>query len=266
VIKIAAAFLALASWTPTLQDKAGLELVYRLKFAENFKGDRAQAAQDARKLLVRRLERLSIPGASVAEGEEARVKVLLPALDPEALFDCKAVLSRRGLVECCEVASKEIQEAFNRDGTVPDGYRAVDQPEALRKQTEDDYAAWNGPKLLVRREPVFDSRALRKAEAREELTFASKTWALELEVDAAAARRLDDAVKDLFARRPHGLLALLVDGGLRNRPAVRSEALGGHAMVSGLDKAEARSLALALGGGVLLVPLELESERRRDGK
>jgi len=243
------------------RDEGKVELTYRLLFPDTFGGDRKDAAARTRAVLDRRLETRGIRGAKVSVEEDTHVRVTLPPVDRATLQQCMELIVLPGRLELNVAAPKDTQEAFNKDKKVPEGYKVVSVPADQRRDAE--YEAWGQGEVLVRTEPLLENKHIVQAEPREVVDPAGTRWTTFVEVDDAGARRLDEAAKELYHRRPPGLIAILLDGRLRSIPAVQSESFGGHATITALkNEAEAQAFSVVLKAGSLPVPLG----RLKDGK
>lgn len=264
---MAAAWVALLSTlcaAAALQEGEGLELRYTI---EAVKGDAAPVHRKLQEVIERRLS--SLKARVSLSGDELRVR--LAGFDPDRARDCKRLLSSMGRLELCPAAAQPVQEKFNQDGIVPEGYRAVDNPSPPKAE---EYAAWNGKKLLVEAKSIVEGRQFLESEARQELVIGGSQWVTAWELDEEGARLFDQAAKVLFERKPPGLLAILLDGKLKSAPAIRSPAFKGHGQVSGAKtEEEAKDLAIVLKSGSLparigrmkegaFVPGEPAEERR----
>jgi preprotein translocase subunit SecD len=117
--------------------------------------------------------------------------------------------------------------------------------------------------VLLRTDAVVRSKHIQEAEPREEIVPGGKRWVTSFVLDAEGAKRFDAAAKELYERRPAGLLGIVLDGELKSMPAVQSPVFHGRGQISGAKSEEdARDLAAILRGGELVVPLG----SRRDGK
>jgi len=232
----------------------GVRLVYAIEPG----GDPSTVKGAMRDAVVRRLESLRRGRVEVwIEGDAVVAKItgIAPALAP----DYRKLLGKQGLLELCSVATGEVQEQFNRDGVVPAGYRAVENPAASRGP---EVQAWNGPKLLIVHQPVVHGRQIVASEARQDLVIGGAQWVTTFELDADGARRFDEAAKILYEARPAGMVAILFDGTLRSAPVVRSPSFGGHGQISGAkSEQEAKELAAILRSG----PLPARLGRMEDG-
>jgi preprotein translocase subunit SecD len=165
----------------------------------------------------------------------------------------------RGQLHLSLVAPIPVQEQFNKDKVVPEGYKAVENQERSRG---GEYEAY-GAQLLVRKEPVVEGRHIVNAEPSQEMVPGGARWVTSFEMNAEGARLFDEAAEKLYRQRPVGLIAIMLDGKVRSAPAVQSPSFHGRAQVSGAkDVEDAKELAIILRTGAFPVPLgEPEFER-----
>jgi preprotein translocase subunit SecD len=235
------------------QDPA-VELVYRLKFPDDFKGDRKATSARTLELVRRRLAALQ-PKAAVKAGDGETLVVTAPL---DSAFEVRKAVGRPGTLALKMTAELLVQEAFTLDGAVPDGWRVWE----AKAPPGPEYEVYGG-KVLLREENVVDHRHLVKAEAVQELHPGGPRWSVSVELNAEGARRFDEAAKTLCDRRPPGLLAILIDGVVVSMPVVRSPEFRGKAVLAGSgNEAEAKETARLWMLGALDVPLELEVERK----
>src|SRR5579862_999404 len=235
---------------------AGIDLGFRMRLPDELQAQRAQMSRDAEYVVRKRLAAAGIEGGLVQLGE-GTLRVRLPGATPETASRTKAVCAVRGDLQLRPVASLALQVQFNRDKIVPEGYAVVDNPSPRL----GEYEAF-GAKLLVQKVPVIEGRHIVHAEPKEELTPEGSRWVTTVELSEDGAKRFDHTAEWLYAMKPPGLLAILLDGVLRSAPALQSPAFHGRVMISGAkDREEAATLALILSSGALPAPLELEAER-----
>lgn len=247
-----------------LQEEEGVELRYAI---EAVKGDSAPVHRKLREVVERRLA--SLKARVSTSGDELQIRLV--GNDPDRVRDCKRLLASMGRLELCPAAPQAVQEKFNQDGVVPEKYRAVENPNPIQAE---EYAAWNGKKLLVAARSVVEGHAFMESEARQELGIGGPRWMTTWQLDEEGARRFDEAAKVLYERRPPGMIAILLDGKLKSAPVIRSSEFRGSGQVSGANnEQEAKDLAVVLKSGALparigrmkdgaFVPGEPEEERR----
>jgi preprotein translocase subunit SecD len=235
----------------------GVELAFRLRIPEDLQPQRAQIVRDAEYVVRKRLEAAEVKRFS-ARSQDGVLTVRLPGATPETAARLKRICAVRGEMKLCTVASVAVQESFNRDKTAPEGYVVVDNTGPARG---GEYEAY-GAKLLVRKAPVIEGRHIVEAEPREELVPGGARWVVAFELNAEGAKLFDDAAEKLYAMRPPGLIAILLDGALKSAPAVQSPSFRGRGQISGAKSREdAADLSLILTSGALPAPLEAEGER-----
>jgi len=223
-----------------------VELVYRLDFGDDFKGDRREAASKALEIVRKRVE---TEGTVRFDGEKIVVRT------PRA-HELKPRVVRPGVLRLLAVADGRTQAAFNENGTVPDGYEVLRIPEALQGEH-----AMYGERVLARKEPIVQAVHVKQVDPRQELTTKGTVWAVGFELTPDGARRFDAAAEVLCEQRPRGLIAIVLDGEVHSVPLVLSASFQGKVGMPAKSEADARALAGVLGSGALPVPLELVEER-----
>lgn len=188
-----------------------------------------------------------------AEGEVERQGDLLLIRVPDALAeDVKRLLRRRGKLEFRPAADRPVQEAFQREGVVPEGCQAIDYD----RKGDAAYAAWS-PKMLIEAANALEGGRIIGAHPMKETVPGGEAWFVQFELDAVGARKFDETAARLFERRPTGLIAILLDGKLTSAPAVQAKEFGGSARITGIGgEREAKDLAIVLTTGPLPVPLD----------
>jgi preprotein translocase subunit SecD len=190
--------------------------------------------------------------------QDGVLTIRLPGAKPEMIARVKTICSTRGDLQLCPVAPKDLQMLFNREKTIPEGYRVVDSSLPSRGVEYEAY----GAKILVRKEPVIDGRHILHSEATEVLNPQGPAWPLTLTLNPDGAKRFDDEARKLYDLQPTGLLAVLLDGVLKSAPAIQSSSFRGIVPVPGAKSLEdAADLSLILASGVLPVPVQVEGER-----
>jgi preprotein translocase subunit SecD len=237
------------------------ELTYRLLVPEGFTGDCEGAFEQARRVVERRLRERQMAGAEVRVVKRDRLVIRFSPPDREAFEDCKRLIRRPGRLGLHAVATQDLQERFNRDGSVPAGYRAIDVPAGWHR-TEAEFEPWNQPRILIRETPIIEGKNIARSEPRSEVVPGGVRWVTGFELDADGAGQFDEAAKVLYRQWPPGMIAIVLDGVLRSAAAVQTDRFGGQGVITGArDEAEARDLSIILKSGALPVPLKPESER-----
>jgi preprotein translocase subunit SecD len=233
----------------------GVELVYRPQVPEARKQELLDAVR-------RRMQAIDPRNGARFDGELLVVK--LPGALEETADRAKSVLRVQGELHLSKVAPVPVQQQFNQDQRVPEGYKVVANPDRPRG---GEYEAY-GARILVRKQPVVEGRHMVEAEPRQELAAGGTRWVTAFEMNAEGARLFDEAAAELYEMRPPGLLAILLDGELKSCPAIQSPRFKGRGQISGAKSAEdARSLAIILRSGVLPVRLgDPEAERKYGDK
>jgi hypothetical protein len=256
LLLVAACFWGVFFWVINdFVPDSGVELVYRAPVPEARKRELLDA-------VLRRAQALDPHYGARFDGELLVLK--LPGATADSVDRARRVFRVRGELHLSNVAPIPVQEQFNKDQAVPEGYKVVANSERARG---GDYEAY-GAKILVRKQPVVEGRHMVEAEPREELATGGKRWVTSFEMNAEGARLFDEAAAELYEMRPPGLLAILLDGELKSCPAVQSPKFNGRGQISGANTMEeAKELAVILRSGAL--PLHLgdpESERKYGDK
>ncbi len=246
-----------------------VELRYRFEWIVRRSGP-PQSIPQLTDSVRRRLESLD-SGEVRVRVERDEVVVRMDGIDPVRLPDARRLLGQTGFLELCPVADRAVQDQFKRDGTLPPGYRGV---ENKVRSFDAEYAPWSGPMLIIESRPALHGGHIIASEAQQELGLGGSMWVTTFELDADGARSFDAAAKILYHRSPAGLVAILLDGTLKSAPAVLSESFVGRVRISGAkSEQEAKELAIILKSGALparlgrikdgvFVPGEPQEERR----
>lgn len=199
-----------------------------------------------------RVAALGIPGEVEREGGTLVVRI--PDATPEEVASVKRVIHRKGKLEFRPAADRPVQETFRRDGVVPEGFEAVES-----KDPEF------GPRMLIEKACALGGGRVVRAEPQSELLPGNvKSWYVALELDPAGAKSFDAAAARLFARRPPGVIAILLDGAVTSAPAVMTDSFGGSARITSVNgEREAKDLAVVLVSGALPAPLDVAPEFER---
>jgi SecD/SecF fusion protein len=240
----------------------GAELRYRVLY-EPGEPDKAQKTRDATDVIRRRIEARQLKEPRIYSQGDDQIVIQLAGVDRSTLEDYKRLIQQAGKLSLHAVASKEVQEKFNQDGRVPDGYMKVPVDPENRPRT-DEYAAWNQAEVLVQREPVIEGRNITSAEPHQRMIPGGLEWVTDFRLDTEGGKRFDEAARVLYHQRPPGMIAIILDGKLRSMPVVQSESFGGSGQISGAkNEQEARDLAIILRSGSLPAPIGFVD---RDGK
>lgn len=198
-----------------------------------------------------RVDALALEGE--VERKEDLLLVRIPDATAEEIADVKRLLYRKGKLELRKSADGAAREKFKADGVVPEGFDAVEFK-------DPEY----GPALLIRKGCVLEGGRIIAARPEKELLPGGEHWYVTFELDAKASAGFDAAAAELYARRPPGLLAILLDGKLHSAPAVQTERFGGRARITGLGgERETKDLAIMLVTGALALPLDGPPEFER---
>ena len=176
----------------------------------------------------------------------------LSGASPGEVIQGKRLFQIQGDLQLCTVAPIPVQQKFNQDKVVPEGWVAVGNDDR-RRGIYESY----GAQILVRQEAIIDGRHIVTADPKREMAPGGHRWVTTFELNAEGARRFDEAAEILYRQRPPGLIAIIIDGVLKSAPSVQAPSFEGHGQISGAKGAEeAKDLAIILRSGALPVPLE----------
>ncbi len=241
----------------------GVELHYVLSLPPDRAGSPKEAAAETAAVLERRARAMGL-GASAVAAPDGRVRLRLAGLRPEDVGPYREAFERKGRFEFLATAPKDVQDRYNADGRLPAGYR-IGRPDQVPRGEE--YQAWSKGPVLLAEPPVVVTADVVRAEADSQPGPAGFMGAVSLELAPKAAAAFDVLAKDLYNRRPEGMVAIVLDGRIVSMPVLRADAFGGRIHIAGAkDEREARSWAAALAGGelpCLLRPPELGTYKGR---
>jgi len=203
---------------PGIDLAGGGELRYKVLFDPQFTGNREKATRDAADVLRRRLEALQLKEPKVTTRGNDEIVLQLPGVDAEGLREYRGLIEGVGKLELCASAPADLQERFERGGTIPEGYRVVEGPAT--------------PPILVEKPPVIEGRHIVAAEPRQEAGPEGASWVTEFELDSEGARRFDQAAERLYRRSPRGRIVVVLDGQVRSAPVVNSPAFHGRGQIT----------------------------------
>jgi SecD/SecF fusion protein len=230
----------------------GAELRYKVLFDQGFSGNKEQATKTATDVIRRRVEAKQLKEPKINSHGDNEIVIQLAGVDADALRDYKRLIETSGKLELHAAAPKDLQERYNRDKVVPDGWMVVDNAERGRG---GEYEAY-GSQILVRREPVIEGRHIEDAEPRQELATGGARWVTSFTLNAEGAKMFDEAAERLYNQRPPGLIVIMLDGKVKSAPAVQSPSFRGHGQISGAkDQNDAKELSIILKSGSLPAPI-----------
>ena len=221
---------------------SGTELGYRLP---------PGAPADVENIVRARVDALGLQGE--VERQDDLLLVRIPNATGEDVGNVKRLLHRKGRLEFRAAAEPAAQLKFKADGIVPEGFEAIESK-------DPEYS----PRMLVEKACALGGGRIVKAEPRSELLPGGVAWVVEFELDERGGRAFDEAAARLFARRPPGLIAILLDGKLQSAPAVQTDKFGGSGRITAVGgEREAKDLAIVLVTGELPLPLDGPPEFER---
>jgi preprotein translocase subunit SecD len=203
---------------PGMDLAGGAELRYQVLFPDSFKGDPHAATELAAEVVRRRVDATLLQDPKVNSHGKGGLVVQLPGADADGLEACKRRLSTMGDLRLYASAPARLQERYDRDKGVPEGYAV------LRDRRQLAY--------LVEEKPVLEGRHIVHAEPRLEPGDGAPRWVTSFELDAEGARLFDEAAATLYNRRPPGRIVIVLDGEVRSAPVVRSSAFHGRGQIS----------------------------------
>lgn len=235
-------FLSEARIHPGIDLAGGAELHYKVLFPVGFKDDRKQATRVATDVIRRRLEALQLKEPKIHSQGDDGIVIQLAGVDAEGLREVKRIIRVLGNLELYAAAPQDLQERFDKDGVVPDGYKIV------RKA--------DGASLLIQERPVIEGRRIIHAEPHREAEVFGVRWVTSFELDAEGAKDFDEAARRLYAQQPRGRIVIVLDGRVESAPVVQSPSFHGRGQISGAkDEQEARELSIILRSGSLPAPI-----------
>src|SRR5436190_11809830 len=230
----------------------GAELRYKVLFEPGFSGNKEAATRTATDVIRRRVEAKQLKEPKINSHGEDEIVIQLAGVDADTLRDYKRLIETAGKLELHAAAPRDLQERFNKDKVVPDGWMVVDNTDRGRA---GEYEAY-GSQILVRREPVIEGRHIEDAEARQELATGGARWVTSFTLNVEGAKMFDEAAERLYNQRPPGLIVIMLDGKVKSAPAVQSPSFRGHGQISGAkDQTDAKELAIILKSGSLPAPI-----------
>jgi len=223
----------------------GAELRYKVLFPPGFKGDKKQATRQVTDVIRRRLETRQLKEPKITSYGENGIVIQLPGVDAEGLRDYKRLIERLGNLELHVAASQELQERYDKDHVLPEGYKAV--------------RSLDGADLLIQKNPVIEGRHVINAEPQEEIAAGGLRWSTSFELNAEGAKIFDDAAEKLYRQHPPGRIVILLDGEVKSAPVVQSPSFHGRGRISGAKtQKEALDLSIILRSGNLPAPIGSE--------
>ncbi|HLY75559.1 MAG TPA: protein translocase subunit SecD, partial [Planctomycetota bacterium] len=230
----------------------GAELRYKVLFEPGFTGNREAATKVATDVIRRRVEAKQLKEPKINSRGDDEIIIQLAGVDADGLRDYKRLIETSGKLELHAAAPRLIQEQFNKDHQVPEGYMVVENTERARG---GEYEAY-GSQILVQKTPVIEGRHIEEAEARQEMVPGGARWVTSFTLNTEGAKMFDDAAARLYDQRPAGLIVIMLDGKVKSAPAVQSPAFHGHGQISGAkDQNDAKELAIILRSGSLPAPI-----------
>lgn len=241
----------------------GAEAVYSLYLPPDFSGTPKSAAEETARVLERRAAAMGLEAAAIAR-EDGRVRLRLAGLTTLDIDALRETFERKGRLELLAAADRETQERYNADGKLPAGFRVGRTEDLVRAP---DYMAWSKGAVLLAEPAVVRTADVARAETRQSLDQFSVTWGVSIELLPEAAAAFDTLAARLHARRPPGLVAIVLDGRIVSMPVIVADRFGGKLQIVGAkDEREARAWAAVITGGelpCLLRPPEVGSYRGR---
>lgn len=245
-------------WQPW---EGGIEIEYALVVPPDLSP--RDAAEKAARVLERRAAALAMDAAAFGTGD-GRVGLRLAGMNPPDAAAFRAAFEQRGRLELLVVADRVTQERYNADGQLPPGWRAGRPPPVPPGM---EYEPWSKGPVLLAEPPVVETADVIRARPETAMVPAGTSWQVVVELRAEAAARFDEAAKRLYARRPPGMVAIVVDGRIVSMPSIMAETFGGTLVVAGAkDREEAQAWATALAGGELPCMLRQLDVRLYRGK
>jgi SecD/SecF fusion protein len=237
----------------------GAELRYKVLFDAGFSGNKEAAAKSATDVIRHRVEQKQLKEPKINSHGDDEIVIQLAGVDADGLRDYKRLIETTGKLELHAAAPKDMQERYNKDKVVPEGYMVVENSD---RQRGGEYEAY-GSQLLVRKDSVIEGRHITDAEPHQEMMPGGSRWVTTFTLDAEGAKMFDEAAEKLYNQRPPGLIVIMLDSKVKSAPAVQSPSFRGHGQISGAkDQADAKELSIILRSGSLPAPI---GTRLKDG-
>jgi SecD/SecF fusion protein len=237
---------------PGIDLAGGAELRYKVLFDPGFTGSKERATTDATDVIRRRVELKQLKEPKITSHGQDEIVVQLAGVDADSLRDYKRLIETSGKLTLHAAAPKNIQEEYNRNKIIPEGYMAVENADRARG---GDYEAY-GAQILVQKNPVIEGRHITHSEPRQELGTGGARWVTSFNLDAEGAKMFDEAAERLYHQRPPGLIVIMLDGKVKSAPAVQSPSFHGTGQISGAkDQQDAKDLSIILRSGSLPAPI-----------
>jgi SecD/SecF fusion protein len=244
---------------PGIDLEGGAELRYRFEYGDADRAKSKERTQEAADILRKRVEARQLKEPRINALGEDGVVVQLAGVDRQELEEYKKLLQVGGKLEFFETAPREIQERYNQtkefDSNV---WKVIENPE---RQRSPEYAPW-AEKMLIKTQPIVTGRNIVRSEPQSELApGAARNWYVTFELDSEGAKLFDEAAERLFAQRPPGMIAIVLDNKLNSAPSVRTNRFGGSGQITGIGgESEAKNLSIVLRSGKLPGKIVLEQE------
>jgi SecD/SecF fusion protein len=239
-----------AKLKPGIDLAGGAELVYRVLY-EPGEGDRKERTERATEVIRNRMIQKKLLGEPKinAQGDD-QIIIQIAEIDNATLRDYKKLIEQGGKLELFAAAPKDVQERFNRDGQIPQGFRKW----ANDKKMDGEYDHFKGDFILLRDIPILEGDQIDGAshDQRLDLSRGGRGWEVNCTLKSEGAKRFDEEAAILFNQVPKGLIAIVLDGKILLKPRVNSPSFTGAVEITGdFPEDEAQSLAIVLRSGSL---------------
>lgn len=238
--------------------EGGAELRYRFEYKDDQKGKEREKTQEAAEILRKRVEAQQLKEPRINQHGDSGVVVQLAGVDRQGLEAYKRLIGQGGELELFETAPRNVQEQYNQTKVVPDGWKAIENPRPGR----EGYSAW-AESILIQNTPILRGSSIVKSEPASQIVAGpgGRDWFVTFELDSNGSKAFDESAERLYAYRPQGMIAIVLDGKLQSSPVVQTPKFGGHGQITGIGgEQEAKTLSILLRSGKLPGKIILEQE------
>src|SRR2546427_411040 len=100
----------------------GAELRYKVLFPPGFSESKEKATREATDVIRRRVEAKQLKEPKINSHGDDEIVIQLAGVDADTLNDYKRIIQTTGKLELHAAAPRDLQERYNKDKVVPEGY------------------------------------------------------------------------------------------------------------------------------------------------